>query len=442
MSSPRRMVIVQEMCQSPGWIFSALADIILSSSSPHTEKKLNENAVLLIFPQSPRFNFPTTSFASTVVPSLFGMSSFNPYVHEYSSHYPVDSEDVPFNPYENSPDDYASLVPPRPPFMTSANRSSWSSTTFSSSSEHSEPDREHSPTASMSVPQPPSLSRPSSQRKLRRSISGEYYSSQDSHGDEVSQQIFMRRPPPSSFKHSFQSHPGNPDPLPPRNHGRGSPDSFSPDRPSSAQGFRDNDALPSPSAPLIGGAPDTPTTPASNTPRVYRDSVAGNLAQESQTNLPRTSSVPSFRSPFLSPASRPSSTIWSPPVQPVYGSSGTPDASTPQLVTVKKFRPPMPSTMLTEKLSNQEKSWLRAQKGDRTRLSWWLTALMWLVGLCVGALKVFLDYKSIHLLNDSQLCSVFVENFDSLNLNDWTPDIQLGGFGYVYLFLSATLPLA
>ena len=369
------------------------------------------------------------------------MSRFRPYVHEYSSHFPIDSEDVPFNPYEISPDDYASLVPPRPPFMTSVNRSSWSSTTFSSSSEHSEPDRERSPTTSMSAPQPPSLSRPSSQRKLRRSISGEYHSSQDSHGDE-SQQIFMRRPPPSSFKHSFQSHPGNPDPLPPRNHGRGSPDSFSPDHPSSAQDSGDNDALPSPSAPLIGGAPGTPTTPASNTPRVYRDSVAGNLAQESQTNLPRTNSTPSFRSPFLSPASRPSSTIWSPPIQPLYGSSGTPNASTPQLVTVKKFRPPMPSTMLTEKLSNQEKSWLRTQKGDRTRLSWWLTALMWLVGLCVGALKVFLDYKSIHLLNDSQLCSVFVENFDSLNLNDWTPDIQLGGFGYVYLFLSATLPLA
>jgi len=91
----------------------------------------------------------------------------------------------------------------------------------------------------------------------------------------------------------------------------------------------------------------------------------------------------------------------------------------------------MPSTMLAEKLTKQDKAWLRASKGDRARLSWWLTFLMWLVGLCVGALKVYLDYKSIHLLDDSQLCPVFVENFDSLNLNDWTPDIQLGGFGYV-----------
>jgi hypothetical protein len=87
--------------------------------------------------------------------------------------------------------------------------------------------------------------------------------------------------------------------------------------------------------------------------------------------------------------------------------------------------------MLTEKLAKQDKSWLRGQKGDRSRLSWWVTVLMWLIGLCAGAAKVYFDYTSIHLLDDSQLCPVFVENFDSLNLNDWTPDIQLGGFGYV-----------
>jgi hypothetical protein len=101
----------------------------------------------------------------------------------------------------------------------------------------------------------------------------------------------------------------------------------------------------------------------------------------------------------------------------------------PQLGTVKKSKPPMPSTMLPEKLSTQDKPWLNGQRGDRSRLSWWVTALMWFIGLGAGAVKVYFDYKSIHLLADSQLCPVFVENFDSLNLNDWTPDVQLSGFG-------------
>lgn len=89
----------------------------------------------------------------------------------------------------------------------------------------------------------------------------------------------------------------------------------------------------------------------------------------------------------------------------------------------------MPSTMLSEKLTDQEKPWLKGQTGDRSRLSWWVTAIMWFVGLGLGALKVYFDYKSIQVIHDSQLCPVFTENFDTLNLNDWTPDVELGGFG-------------
>lgn len=324
--------------------------------------------------------------------------------------------------YESSPDDWTSLSPPRPPFMTSANRS-WSSITLSASSDHPVSDRERSPTTSMSIPLPPPLHKPTSQRKLRKSSSGGDYaptsSSQDVQDGHNDQGIYMRRPPPSAFKLPFQSHPGNPDPLPPRSPSRGSLESLQRDRPSSAQDSRDGEAL---------SVPNTPSN-------IYKNSVAGNLAQESQTHLPRTSSTPSFRSPFLSPASRPSSTIWSPPIQPLYSSGGTPNGSTYQLGPVKKFKPPMPSTMLSEKLTDGDKSWLRGQKGDRPRLSWWLTALMWFIGLCAGVVKIYFDYKSIHILDDSQLCPVFVENFDSLNLNDWTPDVQLSGFGYVFLLL-------
>jgi len=95
----------------------------------------------------------------------------------------------------------------------------------------------------------------------------------------------------------------------------------------------------------------------------------------------------------------------------------------------------MPSTMLSEKLSKQDKPWLNGQRSDRSRLSWWVTVLFWFIGLGAGAVKVYFDYRSIHLLDNSQLCPVFVENFDSLNFDDWSPDIQLGGFGYACLHL-------
>ena len=334
------------------------------------------------------------------------------------------SEDFPQGLYEPSVDDSAFLPPPRPSFMTSADRSLWSAVTSTHNSENAESDRERSlATVSMPLPNPPPLHRPASHGRLR-----DRSSSQDIQevSNDSSHTVLMRRPPPSSFSFPFLSHPGNPDPLPPRSSERSSIDSLSHERPSSTLGYRTNDPLPSPYAPFMGPSPGTPPSPPPSISHVYRNSVAGNFAQGSLNHLPRTNSVPNFRSPFLSPASRPSSTIWSPPVQPLYG---TPNASTSQLGVFKKSKPPMPSTMLHEKLTDQDRPWLKDQKGDRSRLSWWVTVTMWFIGLSLGALQVYIDYTSIHVIQDSQLCPVFVENFDSLNLNDWTPDVQLNGFG-------------
>lgn len=361
--------------------------------------------------------------------SLLEMSRFRQQVNTVEPR-PSLTEDVPRF-HEFAAEDSASLTPPRPPFLTSADRSSWSSNTFSASSDTSDSDRERPPPLPM--PHPPPLTRPASLGRLRKPLSSVDYTpgptSQDIQ-ESSNDQIFMRRHPPSSFAFPFLSHPGNPDPLPPRSLRRSSEES-SFERPSSSQGFGDNDALPTPYAPFMGPAAGTPPSPASTLSHVFRNSVAGNLGRDSQTHLPRTSSTPTFRSPFLSPASRPSSTVWTPPIQPLYG---TPDASSPQL-GVKKSKPPMPSTLLSEKLTDQDKPWLKGQNGDRPRLSWWLTVIMWFAGLGLGALKVYTDYKSINIIHDSQLCPVFVENFDSLNLNDWTPDVELGGFGQVYLLL-------
>jgi hypothetical protein len=407
-------------CQGLEWIISALPELTLlpSSSQPICKCEIAylHPCCCSIPPNLPRRR-------RRLLPPLLDMSKLRGPSTTDASRLPATSEEGAVE----SPE-VASLAPPRPRFMASASRSSWSSF----SSDNSDPER--SPTIAMPTPLPAPLPKPT---KLRKSMSGADHAPATVSEDIQEEPIQgLVRSPPVSFTFPFQSHPGNPDPLPPRPFHRASLDF-------PREGFRDqNDGLPSPYAPFMVGAPGSPPSPASSSSHVYRNSVAGNLAQDSQTHLPRVNSVPTFRSPFLSPASRPSSTIWSPPSQTIYGSSITPNVSTPQLGLTRKSKPLMPSTMLSEKLSDEAKPWLGGQKGDRSRLSWWLTALMWSVGLCVGALKVFLDYKSISLLDSRHLCSVFEENFDSLNLNDWTPDIQLAGFGYVDLASPVTFSLA
>ncbi|KAI0353342.1 concanavalin A-like lectin/glucanase [Trametes cingulata] len=182
----------------------------------------------------------------------------------------------------------------------------------------------------------------------------------------------------------------------------------------------------------------TPPSPMASQNNLYRNSAAAAMAGSSSalnqhfgsdTAIPRTHSSPAInmRAPFLSPASRPTSSLWAPPSYPYpYPPTGTNSSFT---ALPRKAKPPMPSSRLSHKLSKEEKPWLK-QRDCRDRASWWLTFFAMMLGVGGAAVLCFFGYSSVLLLKDEDLCMVLDEPFDNLDLqNTWTRDVELGGFG-------------
>ena len=157
-----------------------------------------------------------------------------------------------------------------------------------------------------------------------------------------------------------------------------------------------------------------------------------------------------MRAPFLSPASRPTSSLWSPPSYPSLPSLAGPQTgqhltsqyppsltylptgaggSNPYLVP-RKARAPMPSSRLAEKLSDEDKPWVKV-KDRRERWSWWLTFAVCWIGVGCAGLVIYLGWTGVHQLKDADLCLVLDEEFNggTLDTNTWTVDVELGGFG-------------
>ena len=157
-----------------------------------------------------------------------------------------------------------------------------------------------------------------------------------------------------------------------------------------------------------------------------------------------------MRAPFLSPASRPTSTVWSPPSYPAFPYPGSPNQnsavyppdsnhpSSPYLPTnggsnpylARKTKAPLPSSRLVQKLTDDEKPWLN-EKDGRGRASWWLTFACFILGVGGSAVICYLGWTNVKFLKDSDLCLVMEDEFNegSLNTDFWTPDVELGGFG-------------
>lgn len=183
---------------------------------------------------------------------------------------------------------------------------------------------------------------------------------------------------------------------------------------------------------LDGSFFETPRLPSAESPykSFNRSYSLANLHRSPDLQLPRASSATTiFRSPFLSPASRPS-TIWSPP----------PVSANPSVIALPLTqKKPIQSTRLKSKLTKDDKPWLTKKRRCESG-SWWLTFVAALLGVLIAAALCFRGWESVDLLSDSQLCIVMQDDFDSsIDPNNWSLDIELGGFGYVPL--NTTIPV-
>jgi len=91
---------------------------------------------------------------------------------------------------------------------------------------------------------------------------------------------------------------------------------------------------------------------------------------------------------------------------------------------------PFTSTLLPQKLTRDDKPWL-AKRQPRERLSYLLTLFGIFLGLAGAALLCFFELRSLDLLDESNLCVVFEDDFSSSSLDTsiWQRTVELGGFG-------------
>ncbi|KAH0828623.1 glucan 1,3-beta-glucosidase [Lanmaoa asiatica] len=356
---------------------------------------------------------------------------------------------------------FSPLSPPRPFFLASSRPSDDYTSTASSIENNSDSDRDLPSSPPSTTVSPRSSVATSSIRKTprnhrRRSQLAISAQSADNLTDEqtwtptsIYDTASQQRPPPSAYTFPFQAYPGNPDPLPGVVSRRSSAESIrmvprstaTPTRTPRINKLGDAagpEGLPLPHPPFLSNPPSNAPYRSSagsiSNSTLYRSSAAAGIADAGPPTIPRASSATTmtFRSPFLSPASRPSST-WSPPLQnnalPFNAPSNA--NSTTALPLPPTQKKAMASTRLREKLEDEEKPWLALKKTKLERASKWVTFAGLLLGIIVAAVLVFRGYKTVHLLQNSQLCIVLDDEFSdgSLDTNSWSYDVELGGFG-------------
>lgn len=114
----------------------------------------------------------------------------------------------------------------------------------------------------------------------------------------------------------------------------------------------------------------------------------------------------------------------SPPVRPttVYQSI---HAAKPPLKSTK------PSTMLTGEI---EKPW-KSKNNSQMRFAYWITYAAAALGIVAGFLRCYFGWRGVPRLGN--ICQVMVDEFETLNTDIWSHDIDLGGFGCAILFYSS-----
>jgi len=99
-------------------------------------------------------------------------------------------------------------------------------------------------------------------------------------------------------------------------------------------------------------------------------------------------------------------------------------------VTKPPPKPTKPSTMLTGEI---EKPW-KSKNNSQMRAAYWITYAAAALGIIAGFLRCFFGWRGVPRLGN--LCQVMEDEFETLNKDVWSHEIDLGGFGCVILFYS------
>ncbi|KAG5717215.1 Beta-1,3-glucan-binding protein [Termitomyces sp. T112] len=245
-------------------------------------------------------------------------------------------------------------------------------------------------------------------------------------------------PPPSAFP--FQAYPGNPDPLP-SSYGRRRVSLESLANSPAYAYISGSDSDCSATLPRSGSLGDLhrPQPPfaadhglasSSSTSDLYRASAAAPIAAA-------LTPAQIFRPPFLSPASRPTSTLsWAPPVLEHNASSTALHLSPSTSNLALAHRPPLPSTMLEKVPEDKSVDSLQVvpRQVNRHKMSWWVTFACIVLGVAGAALLCYTGVNDAKkkMLDESQLCLVMSDDFSTGSLNDayWSRDVQVDDRGF------------
>ena len=245
------------------------------------------------------------------------------------------------------------------------------------------------------------------------------------------------RPPPSSFSFPFQAYPGNPDPGLSIPGFRALSRRYTSDDDATSSSGTNRDLIYSASLSDLS-RPQAPFMMSASP--IFRGSAAGSLnvastaPGDSGAHIPRSSSVQTFRPPFLSPASRPSSSVWTPPTPQLHLTSTGPSSPSASFAVLPyalpKSKPPLPSTRIAAPIPVYDKPWLSKKEPGAT-LSYLITVICMLLGIGGAAVICWRGFASVQKLDPSNLCLVLDENFDGTSLDQsvWSYDVELGGFG-------------
>jgi hypothetical protein len=159
----------------------------------------------------------------------------------------------------------------------------------------------------------------------------------------------------------------------------------------------------------------TPSWPASELSRAW-----SNFATNRHTG---TSDRPATVGNLSSSGVRPREAFHAPPSRPM-------TAFSTALPNTKIRGERMRSTMLASDTSIT-KLWLEDKRDSFSRIAYFLTYTVMLLGVLGGALRCFFAWKDVRLMSDN-LCLVMEDNFDGSELSgNWMKEVQMDGFGSV-----------